>query len=117
MTIIRRPLALAAFGALLAGAILGTPVAKASPETGYLDGLNSIGLVIYDTSRALATGYAICEAFKTVNGEIVAENLFLNTSWTDVPNLATAQAWVVIAGAALCPWQFHPTPATDRRLV
>jgi hypothetical protein len=93
---------------MVAAATLTTGVAKASPETDYLQLLNQAGLVVYDTSMALNTGYAICDAFNTTRGDVVARNLFLHTTWTDVPDMATANAWVVIAGSTLCPWQFHP---------
>jgi hypothetical protein len=102
-------MALTVFGAVLAtGVGWGIGEAKASPETNYLSDLTDAGIVIYDTSQAISTGYAICEAFNTVNGEVVAENLYTHTSYADIPNRAAAAAWVLAAGLNLCPWHFHP---------
>lgn len=92
----------------VAAAALPAALANASPETDYLSGLNGIGLVVYDTSAALATGYAICEAFNYTTGDVVAYNLYTTTSFTDVPDIQTAQEWVVVAGLTLCPWHYHP---------
>lgn len=109
---LRRRIAAAAAGIVLTATGIGWAAdAHASPETDYLDALNSAGIVVYDTSAAITTGYAICEAFNTVTGDVVARNLFTITSWADVPDMATAEAWVVIAGMTLCPWHYHPERA------
>lgn len=108
----KRMLVLAGLEALITAAITGTAVAKASPDTDYLQLLNDAGLVVYDTTAALNTGHAICTALNTTRGDVVAQNLFLNTTWADIPNQATADTVVVLAGTALCPWQFHPERST-----
>lgn len=106
---LRRLLAAMGAGAVLAGTGIGWAArADASPETDYLSALNAAGIVIYDTTAAVNTGYAICEAFNTTTGDVVARNLFAITSWADVPDMATAETWVVIAGMSLCPEHFHP---------
>lgn len=112
----RRLLAAIAAGAVFAATgIAWAAEADASPETNYLDSLNAAGLTIYDTSAALSTGHQICAAFNTTTGDVVARNLFANTSWADVPTLATAEAIVVLAGLSLCPWHFHPERTADAR--
>lgn len=112
---VNRLLALVGAGAMIAAAGLVTAgEAHASPETNYLSSLNNLGIVIYDTQAALNTGYAICEAFNTTRGDVVAENLWLRT---DVDDLVTAQAWVVIAGSTLCPWMFHPERVAQAAFV
>jgi hypothetical protein len=106
---LRRLLALMLFGGILAGTGVGWATdAHASPETDYLTALNSVGIVIYDTQAALNTGYAICGAFNTTRGDVVAENLYRNTSFADIPTRDAAAAWVVVAGTTLCPWHYHP---------
>lgn len=102
---------LAATVGVAAAAALPAAVANASPETDYLAGLNAIGMVVYDTNAALATGYAICDAFNYTTGDVVAADLYATTSFADVPDMATAANWVVVAGSTLCPWQYHPERA------
>lgn len=114
----RRTVAAIAAGSVLVGSGLAWAAeAKASPETDYLNGLTDIGAVIYDTNAALATGYMICEAFNVTTGDVVAESLYRNTTWTDIPDRAAAVAWVVTAGTYLCPWHHHPERSTDGMLV
>lgn len=105
---LRLALASMGLGAVLAGGAIGTGIAKASPETDFLDALNAGGIVIYDTHRATTVGYQICESLNTANGEAIAWNLYRNTSYADVPDIATARWWVVSAATELCPWHWHP---------
>ncbi|MGA5467148.1 DUF732 domain-containing protein [Mycobacterium sp. NPDC050041] len=109
--------AIAAGGVLAAVGTAWAADAHASPETNYLDSLNAAGLTIYDTSAALAMGHQICAAFNTTTGDVVAQNLFANTTWADVPNLETANTIVVLAGLNLCPWHFHPERARGGQVV
>mgnify|MGYP003504813179 FL=1 len=106
---VNRLLALVGAGAMIAAAGLVTAgEAHASPETNYLSSLNNLGIVIYDTQAALNTGYAICEAFNTTRGDVVAENLYRVTPFAEIPTREVAAAWVVVAGATLCPWHYRP---------
>lgn len=105
---VRRLLALAAFGAVAAGATIGTGIAKADPALDYLTALTNSGMTVYNTTAALNTGYAICTALDTTRGDLVAQNLFRVTTWADVPNITTAQVIVIVAASTLCPWQIHP---------
>lgn len=59
---LRRRLALAAFGALLAGAMLGTGVAKANPtnDANFLHALDAQGITYPNPSFAIGVGHAIC---------------------------------------------------------
>lgn len=101
-----RFLILMAIGALLAAGGMATARADSS-ETAFLDTLTDSGVQVYDASQAVETGWAICEAFETVNGADVARYIYANTTYADVPDLATAQVWVVAAGMTLCPWHNH----------
>lgn len=115
---VRRTLvAVAAGGVLAASGLLWAGDANATPETDYLTDLTDAGLIVYDTTAALSTGYAVCQAFNTTTGDIVAENLYRNTTWADVPNKQTAAAIVVAAGMNLCPWHFHPERSSQLRPV
>jgi hypothetical protein len=105
---INRLLVTGAAGALIAAGLVTAGEAHASPETNYLSSLNNMGIVIYDTQAALNTGYAICEAFNTTRGDVVAENLYRVTPFAEIPTREVAAAWVVVAGATLCPWHYRP---------
>lgn len=86
--------------------LVSSPDANATPLT-YLQSLNNRGIIIYDTVAALNTGFSICEALNYANGDEVATELFLRTSWADVPDMYTAYVVVVTAVEELCPWHDH----------
>lgn len=100
--------AVVATAAGIGAMLLACPDADASPLS-YLQGLNNTGLEVYDAGAALATGYAVCVALETANGADVARELFLSTSWADMPNIETAAAVVVVSVEQLCPWHDHRT--------
>lgn len=105
---LRGRLALVGFGAILAGATLGlaAPDARATPLT-FVQALNDAGIVVYDATSAISSGYRICDALNHGNGEQVAQQVFTHTTWADVPDLNTARVWVVTSVEQLCPWQDH----------
>jgi hypothetical protein len=96
--------------AAVAGLLTAAP-ANASPETDFLAALNSAGISVYDTTAALRYGHAICRAFTVANGVDVADYIYENTSWSDVPTREVAAVWVIAAGTTLCPWHYHPERA------
>jgi hypothetical protein len=102
---VRRILALAAFGAITAGATIGTGVAKADDLT-FIQALNNHGIVIYDTATAVNWGHAICLALNKTTGDVVAGNFYRITNG-DIPDIGTAAMWVVVSVEQLCPWQDH----------
>lgn len=112
---LRRLLALAGFGAILAGTGVGWAAdVHASPETDYLDALNAGGLTIYDASDAIQFGRDICAAVDAgYNGEQVAETVYTTTTYADVPSMAVAEYMVVSAVLSLCPWNYNPAPAAS----
>jgi len=86
----------------IAGAALAlAPSASASPLS-YIQRLNNDGIYIYDTSSALATGYAICDALGSASPALVTYNLYTHTSYSDVPNVEVAAIWVSAAMDQLC---------------
>lgn len=93
--------------------LLNSPAAQASPETDFLTALNNAGIMVYDANRAVQYGHQICEAFSVANGQDIADYIYAHTSWSDVPDRATAAVWVVAAGTNLCPWHFHPERVTS----
>ncbi len=106
---INRFLILMAIGALLAAGGMATARADG---TGFLDALTDNGIDIYDASRAVDVGQGICRAFEVANGADVAQFIYENTTYADVPDLHTAQVWVVAAAVNLCPWHLNqPEPA------
>ena len=102
------PLAWLLLASIIIGAAAGLsfPQANATPLS-YLDDLNGYGLVVYDTTAALATGYQACLELNTSSGDVVARNLYARTTWSDVPDLRTAATIVVAAVENLCPWNDH----------
>lgn len=96
----------AGLGALAAAGILGTAKAEATPLS-YVQSLNAHGLTVYDTAAALRTGYAICSMLNTDTGDVVAEYVYRNTSWSDVPDVDTAVQLTVVSVEELCPWHDH----------
>jgi hypothetical protein len=96
---------------LTATALTNTPVAQATPETDFLDGLTSHGIIVYDTNQTLANGWMLCDALDTANGAVVAEAWYRATSM-DVPDRYTAGIWVMEAANHLCPWQLNYTSNT-----
>jgi hypothetical protein len=105
------PFLLMAVGALLAAGGMATARAD-SREMAFLDTLTDSGIQVYDASRAIDVGWGICSAFEVANGQDVAEFIYGNTTYSDVPDLATAQLWVVAAAWNLCPWHYHPERAS-----
>jgi hypothetical protein len=87
-------------------ALAAAPSASAD-EMSYLQTLNAAGFTIYNTQWALASGHSICNALNYDTGDVVAVDVFVNSSWTDVPSLAHAGALVLIAVSELCPWHDH----------
>ena len=98
-----------ATAAAAAALALAAPAhADATSEVAYLQQVTSIGFVVYDVPAALRTGYAICDDLNYVNGEQAARDLYISTSWIDVPSMPVARAWVIAAANTLCPWTYHP---------
>lgn len=102
----KRLLALMGLGGLVAAGIATAAPSDASPLS-YLQSLNTHGIWVYDTAAALTTGYQICDALNYNTGDVVAYNVFSNTSWYDVPNVDTAATWVLVSVEELCPWHDH----------
>lgn len=95
--------------AIMGAGILAPPVhADTGNELAYLQLLNYNGITVTDATRAILTGYAVCDAMNTMNGEDIAAYIFTHSTWAETPNLETAGAIVTSAGQALCPWHFHP---------
>lgn len=112
---INRLLVLMGIGALLAAGGMATARAD-SGETAFLDTLTDSGIEVYDASQAVATGWAICKAFEVANGRVVAEFIYGNTTYSDVPDMATAELWVIAAAYNLCPQHVH-APQTARTIA
>jgi len=93
--------AVSAIGSML----LASPDADASPLS-FLQSLNNRGISVYDTSKALGTGLAICQTLETYNGADVAEAVY-QVGGDDVPTRDVAVLWLVTAVEELCPWQDH----------
>ena len=98
-------LALTAIGAIAAAA--GTATARADNIT-YLDTLTDNGLIVYDTSKAILIGHAICVDLNTQSGYTVAKHLYDLTSYADFPNIETAELVVAAAITELCPQHLRP---------
>lgn len=115
---LRRRLALAGLGAILAGATLGTGIAKATPESDFFDALMAGGITIFDAGVAVDRGYGICAAFdEGANGEAVAQRIFKVADYAEVPTIDVARVWVIAAGTALCPWHYHPERQDARQVL
>jgi hypothetical protein len=89
-------------------AMLSAPKCKAD-SLSFIQALNDNGIVVYDTSKALSAGVAICNALETTNGVDVARNLYRITSYSDVPTPAIAAVWVIVSAQELCPAMDHST--------
>lgn len=92
-------------GLIAAGIAVATP-ADATPMS-YLQSLNNHGLSVYDTAAAVRTGYTICSLLDNNTGDVVAWQVFANTSWADVPDVDTAATMVLVAVEELCPYHDH----------
>jgi hypothetical protein len=90
--------------AAVSAAILSATPARAD-DIAFLNALNNAGIVVYDTQMAITTGYRICSALAVTNGQDLAYQMY---GGPDVPDLPTANAWIVAAGFNLCPWMYHP---------
>jgi hypothetical protein len=97
-------------------AVTNIPVAQASPETDFLDGLNAHGILVYDAGTAVNTGWTLCGAMNNANGAQVAEAFYQVTGW-DVPDRNTAAIWVIEAANHLCPWHLPSNPVDNRRVI
>jgi Protein of unknown function (DUF732) len=102
---VRRLLCAMTFGAVLAGATIGTGIAKADDLT-FIQALNNHGIIVYDASIAVGWGHAICLALNQATGDVVAANFYRITNG-DVPDINTAAVWVVVSVEQLCPYQDH----------
>jgi hypothetical protein len=106
--IIRKGLAAVAMAALALGiAGTGTANASAASENAYLNELVRNGITIYDAAWAIERGYEICGLLQHEDGNAAARDLFHNTTWTETPNLHTAQVMVSSAADTLCPWAWQ----------
>lgn len=106
----------AVIAAVILYALSGATAAKAqanTPELEFLNDLNNGGLVVYDTAQALRTGHWICGQLDFRNGAAVANDIWTQTSWSDVPSPEYALVWVVAAAVDLCPWNYHPARASS----
>jgi hypothetical protein len=106
---LRRNLALAACGATLAAGTLGTGIAKATPESDFLQVLLNGGVTVYNVGAAVNRGYSICSALNSVNGEDLAAAIYKVGSADEIPTIDVARLWVMAAVIGLCPWQNHNT--------
>ena len=88
------------------GTLLGAGTASATPsaELNYLQALNNRGILIYNSDWAVARGYEICNMLLYEDGNAASRELYYNTTWTETPNLYTAQTMVNAAANTLCPW-------------
>lgn len=102
--------------AIITSAVWFSVPAHADPEADFLKLLTDSGITVYSADMALFTGQSICTALETTNGAIVAENLYKISMRSEVPTRDTADVWVMVAGATLCPWQFHPQSIDDPAL-
>lgn len=99
---------LAVGGAAAAAIFLNSGVAHADPahdNAAYLQQMTDDGLVITNINAALNTGYAICAALPTTNGEDVA--WFMLRHQYDVLTIDQARIEVLAAAQNLCPSQDH----------
>jgi hypothetical protein len=104
----KKVLAAAGIGAaLIAGPLVGVGTASASGDLSYLQMRNYRGFTIYNTAMALASGYSVCNSLNYKTGDIVTEEVFYNSSWTDIPNRGWAWALVETSVEELCPWHDH----------
>lgn len=103
----KRSMALMGLGGLLAAATLVLAPEAQANEMSYLQSLNNHGLAVYDTSAAIATGYAICNMLDYANGDVVAAYVFTHTSWSDIPTPAHAGTLVLVSVEELCPRHDH----------
>lgn len=103
----RRLLAATAAAVVLAGTGIGWAATADADSVTFLQSLNNNGIHIYDAQAAVANGWAICDQLNTANGVDVIDWVFVNTSWSDVPNRETAAVWVLSAVEELCPWHDH----------
>lgn len=71
----------------------------------FLQLLNMRGLQVYDTALTIRTGYQICDRLDVVDGNVVVRELMADQF--DRPTRAQANAWLVSAVQAFCPWQDH----------
>jgi hypothetical protein len=85
--------------------MLAAPAANASPGA-YLYALEAQGMVIYNPSQAVNTGYWLCDQMNYTTGDVVATR-FYHAAYSDVPTVYVATIWVVAAAEFLCPWHDH----------
>ena len=106
------PLVVVLWGLLIAAivlAVFSTPPARAqTPELEYLSDLNAAGFVVYDTETALNTARWVCGQLDTRNGADVVRQLYIESSWTDLPTPQDAFTVMIAAVVNLCPWHYHP---------
>lgn len=99
----------AAIGALLglfAWLLSPAPCAHAD-EAGYLKELEGLGITILNAPLAEQRGHEICAMLMVENGEMAAHDLFNSTSYTETPDLYTAEKMVLAAAVQLCPSAIH----------
>lgn len=106
----------AALVAVAIGAVaLGLAAPARADDMSYIRALTDNGITVYNVDLALHTGHSICTALDTTNGAVVANNLYKQATWGDVPNMNVANTIVVLAAQELCPWNDHTghlTPST-----
>jgi hypothetical protein len=94
-------------GGAAAAAIAATGAGNASADTGsemaFIQLLNARGISVYNANQAVQTGYTLCGRMQAVGGNAAAYEMFAHTSWSDVPNIYTAQVWTNAAANTLCP--------------
>lgn len=101
---LRRLLALAGLGAIIAGAFIGAGEAHADPM-GYLNALESHGINVYSPGDAVAAGYRICNELNIATGDVVAARVY--NTFVDVTSMPQAVTMVIDSVENLCPWQDH----------
>lgn len=104
----RRILAAIGVGGVLAAGLINAPAANATPESDFFDLLMAGGITVFNAGAAVDRGYAICEAFNTMDGNDVAATILASADPAEVPTIDVARVWVIASGIALCPWHYHP---------
>lgn len=107
---IRKLLGSMALGAILVAPMVSPPIANAD-EMSYIQNLNNRGIIVYDVTKALSSGYRTCEMLNYANGVDVVTWTFANSSWSDIPTMSVAANAVFAAVEELCPWHDHRSSA------
>jgi hypothetical protein len=101
--VLRRRLALAGLGAILAGATIGTGIAKA--DSGELVTWAQNNGYVGTTQSIIIRGSLVCADLSMgLNGEQAAQDLWLNTG---IETITGARLFVIAAVVNLCPQYDH----------